>query len=144
MDTITPDRSEEDWDAYQDAPEAEAPVPRRARRQFFNRRTAALGALITCAIGFYAGIRVEKGQLSSSSSTLGAAGGGGARAALAARFLRAAGRLGAGGAAARRCGAARLVRRGRGGGRVRGPSRGRSRRRARSEPWPASRARPSM
>ena len=100
MDTITPDRSEESWDAYQDAPETEAPVRRRARRQFFNRRTAALGALITCAIGFYAGIRVEKGQLSSSGSTLGAtAGGGGARAALAARFARG-GSAGASGAAA--------------------------------------------
>ncbi|HXD67616.1 MAG TPA: hypothetical protein VNV17_23520 [Solirubrobacteraceae bacterium] len=106
MDTITPDRSEESWDAYQDAPETEAPVRRRARRQFFNRRTAALGALITCAIGFYAGIRVEKGQLSSSGSTLGAtAGGGGARAALAARFARG-GSAGASGAAGASGGAA--------------------------------------
>jgi hypothetical protein len=105
MDTITPDRSEEGWDAYQaePGPETETTVPRRARRQFFNRRTAALGALITCAIGFYAGIRLEKGQLSNSSSALGTGGGG--RAAQAARFGRggttgAAGAAGAGGAAA--------------------------------------------
>ena len=44
-------------------------LPTRQRRQFLNRRSAALLALITCAAGFYAGIRVEKGQLSTSSST---------------------------------------------------------------------------
>ena len=43
-------------------------LPDRPRRQWFNRRSAALLALITCAAGFYAGIRVEKGQLSSSSN----------------------------------------------------------------------------
>ncbi|MGH2892310.1 MAG: hypothetical protein ACRDPM_03455, partial [Solirubrobacteraceae bacterium] len=78
MDTSTPGRREEDRDAYQAGrdPETEAPLPRRARRQFFNRRTAALGALITCAIGFYAGIRVEKTQLSNSSSAVGSGAGG--------------------------------------------------------------------
>ncbi len=90
MDTYTPDRREEDRGAYQDGPEtppqAEAPLPRRARRQFFNRRTAALGALVTCAAGFYAGIRVEKTQLSSSSSTLTGGGSSARAAALAARF----------------------------------------------------------
>jgi len=50
--------------------------PRRARRQFLNRRTAALGALVMCAIGFYAGIRVEKSQLASSTTSLAGAGGG--------------------------------------------------------------------
>ncbi len=98
MDTYTPDQREEDW---QDGPETqtEAPPPRRTRRQFFNRRTAALGALVTCAIGFYAGIRVEKGQLSSSSSALGSAAGGrtGARAAA---FAALAGRAGATGSGA--------------------------------------------
>ncbi len=111
MDTYTPDRREEDWDAYQDEPETEAPLPRRTRRQFFNRRTAALGALVTCAIGFYAGIRVEKSQLSSSSSGLtlgsgtGARAGRGGGAGLAAVFGRggapgAPGATGAGGAGA--------------------------------------------
>ncbi len=110
MDTYTPDQREEDWDAYPPETETEAqteaPLPRRVRRQFFNRRSAALAALITCAIGFYAGIRVEKGQLSNSGSALGA--GGGTRAALAARFgagggagtAGGSGAAGAGGAAA--------------------------------------------
>jgi hypothetical protein len=53
-------REEEDWDHE---------LPRRPRRQFFNRRTAALAALLTCALGFYVGVRVEKGQLVSSTST---------------------------------------------------------------------------
>ncbi len=48
----------------------------RPRRRFFNRRSAALAAAITCAAGFYAGIRVEKGQLASTASaaTTGTAG----------------------------------------------------------------------
>ena len=96
MDTYTPDRRDEDWDAYQDEPatETESSLPRRTRRQFFNRRTAALGALVTCAIGFYAGIRVEKNQLSNSSAALGSTASGrtGARAAA---FAALAGRSGA-------------------------------------------------
>jgi hypothetical protein len=89
MNTVTPEQSGADWSAYQDEP-AE-PLPHRPRRQFFNRRTAAFGALITCAIGFYAGVRIEKGQLADSSTTSSAAAGG------AARGLGAAG-AGAGGA----------------------------------------------
>jgi hypothetical protein len=82
MDTYTPDQREEDWgDAYRDGPETEPSLPRRTRRQFFNRRTAALAALVICAIGFYAGIRVEKSQMASSSSGLTAGSGAGARAA---------------------------------------------------------------
>jgi len=101
MDTYTPDRREEDWDGYpaerdtETQTQTEAPLPRRARRQFFNRRTAALGALVTCAIGFYAGIRVEKTQLSSSGSGLGSAAGG-RGSARAAAFAALAGRGGAG------------------------------------------------
>jgi hypothetical protein len=57
--------SEEQWDPEQEDTLA---LPARPRRKFFNRRSAALLALITCAAGFYAGIRVEKSQLSSSSS----------------------------------------------------------------------------
>lgn len=47
------------------------PLPRRPRREFFNRRSAALAALLTCALGFYAGVRVEKGQSSGSTATTG-------------------------------------------------------------------------
>ncbi len=57
---------DEHWDDEQDDGFA---LPTRKRRQFLNRRSAALLALVTCAAGFYAGIRVEKGQLSTSSST---------------------------------------------------------------------------
>jgi hypothetical protein len=79
MNTLTPQLRDEDWEAY-DGEQTEQ-LPQRPRRQFFNRRSAALGALVTCAIGFYAGIRVEKGQLASSTTTLpGAAGTGGAAA----------------------------------------------------------------
>ena len=102
MDTYTPDQREEDWDAYRDGPETEPSLPRRARRKFFNRRTAALAALVTCAIGFYAGIRVEKSQLPSSSSGLTAGSGAGARAGARTGGFAAllAGRGGASGAAA--------------------------------------------
>jgi Domain of unknown function (DUF5666) len=57
------DEREEHWDPDEDEPLA---LRGRRRRQFFNRRSAALIAVITCAAGFYAGIRVEKAQLSSS------------------------------------------------------------------------------
>jgi hypothetical protein len=57
--------NEEQWEPEQEDTLA---LPARPRRKFFNRRSAALLALITCAAGFYAGIRVEKSQLSSSSS----------------------------------------------------------------------------
>ena len=60
------DDREEQWDDTDDETPA---LPGRPRRQLFNRWTAALLALITCAVGFYAGIRVEKGQVSSSSGT---------------------------------------------------------------------------
>lgn len=66
MSTISYDQAERDWDPDEPA----QPLPRRPRRQFFNRKSAALVALITCAVGFYAGVRVEKGQVSGSTSTL--------------------------------------------------------------------------
>jgi hypothetical protein len=56
---------EQDWDAPDQEPFA---PPGRPRRRFFNRKSAALVALLTCAVGFYAGIRVEKGQLPSTAS----------------------------------------------------------------------------
>ena len=60
------DDREEQWDDTDDETPA---LPGRPRRQLFNRYTAALLAVITCAIGFYVGIRVEKSQVSSSSGT---------------------------------------------------------------------------
>jgi hypothetical protein len=100
MDTMTLEPREADL-------RDDEPLPRRPRRQFFNRRSAALAALVTCAAGFYAGIRVEKGQLSSSTTGLripsatGTAGAGAAGAGAAG-----AGAAGAGGARAGAAGAA--------------------------------------
>jgi len=86
MNAIPYDRPEEEWDQYQEGNE-EFALPGRPRRQWFNKKTAALFAVLLAAIGFYAGVRVEKNQLSNSSSATGAAGGGAAalRAAAAAR-----------------------------------------------------------
>lgn len=65
-------------------------LPRRPRRQFFNKWSALLFAVILGGIGFYVGIRVEKGQLASSPTS--------AASAFASRFAGAAGATGAGGA----------------------------------------------
>jgi hypothetical protein len=67
MSAIPYDSPEEGWDGYEDDETTE--LPGRPRRQFWTRGSAALIALLLGAIGFYAGIRVEKGQVSSSSST---------------------------------------------------------------------------
>jgi hypothetical protein len=73
MNTIAYEPREPEFD--QDGSEfQDQPLPRRPRRNFFNRRSAALVALLTCAAGFYAGVRVEKGQIASTPVTLGAAG----------------------------------------------------------------------
>jgi hypothetical protein len=66
MSTVSYDAAEREWDPEEPA----QPLPRRPRRQFFNRKSAALVALITCAAGFYAGVRVEKGQVNGSSTAL--------------------------------------------------------------------------
>jgi hypothetical protein len=44
-------------------------LPVRPRRQFLTRASALVLALVVGAIGFYIGIRVEKGQVSSSSTS---------------------------------------------------------------------------
>ncbi len=67
MNVITDDRRDEDWEPF-DAPHDGAQLPRRPRRQLLHKRSAALVAVITCAAGFYAGVRVEKGQVSESGS----------------------------------------------------------------------------
>jgi hypothetical protein len=65
MSAVPYDTHEHDWDTEEQQPSMTSGRP---RRRFFNRRSAALAAVITCAAGFYAGIRVEKGQLSSTTS----------------------------------------------------------------------------
>lgn len=94
MSTIPYDKPVQDWEE----PDQESCVtPGRLRRHFFKRKSAALAAVITCAAGFYAGIRVEKGQLASTASaattTAPAAGAAGAGAGTARGF---AGRFGGG------------------------------------------------
>ncbi len=72
-------------------------TPGRPRRHFLNRRSAALAAAVTCAVGFYVGVTVEKGQLSSgTSSAATAATGAGATARAGAGGFPGAGGFGAG------------------------------------------------
>jgi Domain of unknown function (DUF5666) len=51
----------------------EAPLPRRPRRRRLTGPTAAVLAAVTCAAGFYAGVRVEKGQVTTSGTPRGVA-----------------------------------------------------------------------
>jgi hypothetical protein len=51
------------WDTYEDVA-----LPGRPRRTVLTWWSAGLFALILCAVGFYAGVRVEKGQASSTTS----------------------------------------------------------------------------
>jgi len=60
-----PDEIEDDGDGR---------MPRRPRRRLLTRWSALLLALMMCAIGFYVGVRVEKGHIASSPTTIGAAG----------------------------------------------------------------------
>jgi hypothetical protein len=64
-----PDR-EEDWGYQEEGPRE---LPGRKRRRFLNRWSGALLAILACGAGFYAGVRVEKGQLASSASSTGSA-----------------------------------------------------------------------
>lgn len=89
MNAITYDRPEGGWDEFRD--EATVALPGRPRRRWLNLKTAALFALVLGAVGFYAGVRVEKSQMPSSSSSLGG---------LSALGTAAASRSGAGGGAA--------------------------------------------
>ena len=74
MDTTTLDtRDDERWDDYHDE-SAEEALPVRPRRKFLNATTALLLCAITAAGGFYAGVRVEKNQTTSSSAPSGAGG----------------------------------------------------------------------
>ena len=72
---------------FVDDPLADQPLalPERPRRQFWGKGSAVLLALLLGAVGFYVGVRVEKGQLTSASSTSPiSAAGSGARASAAA------------------------------------------------------------
>jgi hypothetical protein len=85
----TPRRDDHHLDPYSD--EATGQRPRRRRRQLLTWRSAALGAVAACAVGVYAGIRLEKGQLAGSGTTAASTagtgrGGAGSRGGLAALF----------------------------------------------------------
>lgn len=97
MDTATYDRPQHPMSG----PAGDGRMPTRARRRFLSWWTVLLCALVTCAAGFYAGVRIEKGQLTGSS-----AGGSGrtSLAALASRFRSATGAAGGAGAGASRTG----------------------------------------
>jgi hypothetical protein len=97
MNAIPYDRPEEEWDSFEDEPEAA--LPGRPRRQLLTWGTAALLALLLGVIGFYVGVRVEKSQVSSSSS-VGSFAGAAATGSGAAARTGAAGRTGAVGAGA--------------------------------------------
>jgi hypothetical protein len=61
-------RDEEEWDHYTDQ-DVDDQLPGRQRRRFFTRGSAALVALMIGAIGFYAGVHVEKAHTSSSTGS---------------------------------------------------------------------------
>jgi Domain of unknown function (DUF5666) len=67
MNAIPYEQRDKEWEPS-DAQQHDERLPRRPRRQFFNKRSAALIAVIACAAGFYAGIRVQKGQTTGSAS----------------------------------------------------------------------------
>ena len=61
------DNTAENW---KPEPEPEGlATPGRPRRRWGGRKTAALAAAVLCAAAFYAGVRVEKGQLSTATAT---------------------------------------------------------------------------
>ena len=67
MNAIPYDRPEEEWDSFED--EQDVALPGRPRRKLLTWWSAGLFALILCAVGFYAGVRIEKNQLAGSTST---------------------------------------------------------------------------
>ncbi len=91
MNAIPYDTPEQDWDPTE---EHEIELPGRPRRRFWGPGSAVLLALLVGVVGFYIGIRVEKGQLSNSAGTVSSA--------IASRL---AGRTGAGAGAAAGTGA---------------------------------------
>jgi Domain of unknown function (DUF5666) len=98
MSTLTFDRRANP-DGVED--DDEGRMPRRPRRRLLTRWSALLLAAMTCAIGFYVGVRVEKGHIASTPSTVGATGAGGFAGALGGRTGgTAAGGSAAGGTAA--------------------------------------------
>src|ERR1700733_12384259 len=75
MSTIPYENQTQEWDTPRPDQEWEQPTtPGRPRRRWLNRKTAALAAVITCAAGFYGGVRVEKSQVTSPATAAASAG----------------------------------------------------------------------
>lgn len=72
MSAIPYESREEEWDGYED--EGQSSLPGRPRRKWFTRGSAVLAAVLLGVVGFYVGVRVEKGQVSNSSTTSGSSG----------------------------------------------------------------------
>jgi hypothetical protein len=104
MSTVTVDRRDNtNGIEYED--DDEGRMPRRPRRRLLTPWSALLLTAMMCAIGFYVGVRVEKGHIASSPTTIGAGAGFAGRAAAAAGGTTsgsAAGASAAGGSAAGR------------------------------------------
>jgi hypothetical protein len=72
MSAIPHDTPDQPLDRLGQGPQTSGPdalvSPGGRRRRFFNRKTAALGAVVACAAGFLAGIEIEKSQVSRAAS----------------------------------------------------------------------------
>jgi hypothetical protein len=73
MNALTYDRRDEGWEPYDEDDSQGGRMPGRPRRRYATRASAVLGAAVLLAIGFYAGVRLEKSQVGSSSSSGGSA-----------------------------------------------------------------------
>ena len=71
MSTLTVDRRG-DTDGIED--DSDGRMPRRPRRRLLTPWSAVLLSAMMCAIGFYVGVRVEKGHIASSPTTISAGG----------------------------------------------------------------------
>jgi hypothetical protein len=72
MSAIPHDTPDQPLDRLGQRPQTSGPdalvSPGGRRRRFFNRKTAALGAVVACAAGFLAGIEIEKSQVTGTAS----------------------------------------------------------------------------
>jgi hypothetical protein len=73
MNAVTYDRRDDGWDPYDEGDTREDQMPGRPRRRYATRASAALAAVVMLAVGFYAGVRVEKSKVGSSSGSGGSA-----------------------------------------------------------------------
>lgn len=87
MTALSYDSREDGWDRYDENDPDHDRMPGRPRRRYLNPASAGLAALVVGAIGFYVGVRLEKGRTTATSTS----GAGGALASAFAARARAAG-----------------------------------------------------